>query len=68
MIFLTSTNIAHIERDIYGKVIMNNKKVLLEPKRHTTRRVASTRCAALSGGGGVPTLDRGEVPTLVQGR
>ena len=36
--------------------VMNNKKVLLrERKRHTARRVASTRCAALSN------------PDLVQG-
>ena len=35
--------------------LKSNKKVLLhERKRHTARRVASTRCAALSGGGGYP--------------
>ena len=36
-----------------------NKKVLRERKRHTTRRVASARYAALSpnrGGGGYPTM------------
>ena len=49
-----------------------NKKVLLRKrKRHTARRVASARYAALSnGGGGVPhpVLDRGIThPVLVRG-
>ena len=37
---------------------MSNKKVLLrERKRHTARRIASTRCDAMFPcGGGVPTL------------
>ena len=48
--------------------LFSNEKVLLrERKRHTDRRVASTRYAVLvGGGGGVPTLGGG-VPTLGRG-
>ena len=46
-----------------------NKKVLLrERKRHTARCVASTRCAALSGGGGESgSRSRGGTRSQVQG-
>ena len=36
----------------FGFLQSLNKKVLREYKRHTVRRVASTHCAAVSGGGG----------------
>ena len=40
----------------YCKIIFCNKKVLLrERKRHTARRIASARYAALSGGGDTPS-------------
>ena len=54
---------------------MHNKKVLLrERKRHTARRIASVRYAALSCGGGYPIwgvaqpgLDGGGTPSHVWG-
>ena len=46
----------------------NNKKVLLrERKRHTARRIASVRYAALSGGGVVPHPRSGGTPFQVWG-
>ena len=45
--------------------ILNKKVLLRERKRHTARRVASTRYAV--GGGGVPTLGGGRVSTFPGG-
>ena len=42
--------------DYRAKININKKVLLRERKRHTARRVASARYAALCNGGGVPHL------------
>ena len=51
LIWVTSSTL--VAYKIECQVILSNKKVLQERKRHTDRGVSSTPSAVLSGGGGV---------------
>ena len=81
MINVTDNHFMLDKLDKLESILKSNKKVLLsERKRHTTHRVASARCAALSREGvptmvfrylswsGVPTADKTRKSSLVVAR